>query len=296
MAKRAAKNHEAICNGEPVEAFNGKKISFVRGEYLLRDDNRLLNCVDKYRKVKEYLSELYAIHPEVKYRFSDLDSGEMIIAGFSDCCYEKNTVTGNRGHRNKNFLANHYNLEFELLKSISDSLSLPKLKLIVPFISKLQELYDIRDGFDIKNDKITFIPMIETPSLLDEILSTETLEFDEVVVGLNDLTSLYYGMSREKNLINVNDFLYKRLLKLNDKKLKVTLAGNINPETIHNADEKFPLAMHLWNGWNDNQAKERVMKIKELALKLKHDYFKRKVVENEEFRIYTIYEKYNINK
>ncbi|EXU76290.1 putative PEP-binding protein [Erwinia mallotivora] len=296
MAKRAANCHEAICNGEPVEAFEGKKISFIRGEYLLRDDNLLLDCPDKYRRVEKYLLKLYAIHPDAKYRFSDLDSGEMLIAGFFDCCFEKNTITGNRGHRNKSFLAHHYKLEFELLKRISDSLSLPLLKLIVPFISSLQELYNIRDGLNISSHKIQIIPMIETPGLLDEILSAEMLQFDEVVVGLNDLTSLYYGMTREKNSINVGDVLYQKLLQLVDKKLKVTLAGNIRSETIQNADDTFPLAMHLWNGWNDNLARERVTKIKELALQLKHDYFKRKVVENENFRIYTIYEKNNINK
>lgn len=289
-------SYEAICNGESIEAFSGKKISFIRGEYLLRDDNRLLDNPEKYRRVKKYLHNLYQTHPETMYRLSDLDSGEMIIAGYHEKFYEKNTISGRRGHRNEKFLAEHYKKELELIIDISDALKLPVLKFIIPFISSLRELYTIRDFLYREGKKIRFIPMIETPCILDEILSAKSLEFDEVVVGLNDLTSLYYGITREENSIKISDILLEKLTALTDKVDKVTLAGNITPRMITNTENKFTIAMHLWNGWGDDIARQRIIKIKNTTLNLKHEHFKLKVIEDEKYRIYTIYEQNNINK
>lgn len=188
-------------NGEQVpksvaSSFDG--VGMVRGEYLCRQaqawvtTERWRDWTDRYLRG---LARQFEGRP-VWYRLVDMESNE--VSGFDGCeehIVEKTTILGIRGVRRGLRLRGELACELSTLAAISHHHD--NLNLLLPFVSDPQEVAQVVDAARALGFRNRIGSMAETPAavfLLHELVAAGA---QEIILGLNDLTSLALGCARD---------------------------------------------------------------------------------------------------
>ena len=163
-------------------------------------------------KSKEYISKLAndiakfckAFSPRpVIYRATDFKTNEYKSLKGGDLYepVESNPMLGFRGALRYITSPDVFNLELEAIKQVRNKLGLKNLWLMIPFVSTVDEMIQIKklvDSADLhQGSSFKLLMMVEIPSnviLLNEFLDTG---IDGVSIGSNDLTMLILGADRD---------------------------------------------------------------------------------------------------
>lgn len=204
-------------NGEQVPqsvaaSFSG--VGMVRGEYLCRHakswvtSQRWRDWSDRYLRG---LARQFEGRP-VWYRLVDMESNEAsTFEGCAEIIIEKTTMLGIRGVRRGLRLRGELACELRAMAEISRDHD--NLHLLLPFVSDPQEVAQIVEVARNLGFRNRIGSMAETPAavfLLDELVEAGA---QEIVLGLNDLTSLVLGCSRDLPLHRKNHPVVARLVR-----------------------------------------------------------------------------------
>lgn len=215
-------------------------VGMIRGENL---------CIKKlqYFTVKEFreyvISYLEKVSKQfegkpVWYRTADLVPHQInVLEGADENFNERHFLLGTRGIR-RNLRGKKAFLE-ELNCFINTSKNNPNLGIIIPFVSKVEEMEIVvnllRNKFKYKG-KIGM--MLETPASIIRLDEFEKLGLENYTIGLNDLTTLILGADREKKEIySMNDKSVKNMVKYATDKVhsfgkEITVAGYLDKDVV----------------------------------------------------------------
>lgn len=173
-------------------------VGLIRGEYLCRQANSWITTIACRTLISNYLDEialLFSGRP-VWYRLIDMESSEVsTLTGCEKHIVEKTTMLGVRGVRRG--LCLPVELDYELATVIEVAHRRSNVHLLLPFVSDASEVVEFaasarRFGF---RNKLGV--MAETPSAVLTLSDLIAAGAQEVVIGMNDLTSLTLGSARE---------------------------------------------------------------------------------------------------
>lgn len=237
-------NSEELDDNDIVfSMFDG--VGMIRGENL---------CINKlqYFPVKEFrefvtgylkkVSKQFEGKP-VWYRTADLVPHQInVLEGADEKFEEKQYLLGTRGIR-RNLRGKEAFLQ-ELDCFVNASKNAPNLGIIIPFVSRIDEMEAVvnllRNKFGY-NGKIGM--MLETPASIIRLEDFERLGIDNYTIGLNDLTTLILGADRDKkNFYSMNDIAVRDMIKYATDKVhgfgkKITVAGYLSQEVVKSCEE-----------------------------------------------------------
>lgn len=227
-------NSETNFNFELFKTFSG--VGMVRGENLCIKEmqyftkEELCNYVTKYLK---YIANIFT-GKEVWYRTADLVPHQInLLDGCDKVINEEQYLIGLRGVRRNLQFADTYNLE--LMAFINAYNECHNLGLLIPYISNLEELIQVKQILNAINYNGSLGIMVEIPSIIFMLDEIENLGVDNYTIGVNDLTTNILGVKRDLEIYNINDpAVYKAIEYIVEKVhsfgKKVTLAGYLNRE------------------------------------------------------------------
>lgn len=173
-------------------------VGMVRGEYLCRQAGAWVTTARCRAAISSYLDMLavrFAGRP-VWYRLVDMESNEVsTLPGCSEHIVEKTTMLGMRGVRRGLHILEELACELGTLADLA--LRHDNIHLLLPFVSGAAEVANVcalarQLGF---RNRIGV--MAETPAAILTLPALVEAGAQEVVIGMNDLTSLTLGSSRD---------------------------------------------------------------------------------------------------
>lgn len=228
-------------NGEKLTNkidFIEEEIGMIRGEYLCITKQQYFGNPDFVKYFIDYLSNVSSVYKDndVYYRMADLTSNQMnFLSGALNVFREKYYMDGYRGIRRAAKFQDELMLE---LSCFVNAWKLNKnLALLVPFVSRVDEIELVRKILDELNYTGKLAIMAETPAaciLIKKII--KKVKIDRIVVGLNDLSSFMLASNRHLSTYNVNNEASYEMVKLLINKIKsfnieVILGGYVNENT-----------------------------------------------------------------
>ena len=237
-------------NAEELED-NDIVFSMFDGVGMIRGENL---CIEKlqYFPIQEFrkfvINYLKNISNQFKgkpvwYRTADLVPHQInLLDGADEIFEEKQFLIGTRGIR-RNLRGKEAFLE-ELSCFVYASKDNPNLGIIIPFVSKVEEMEIVvnllRNKFEYKG-KIGM--MLETPASIIKLDEFEKLGLDNYTVGLNDLTTLILGADRDKKeFYSMKDNAVKNMVKYATDKVhsfgkEITVAGYLDQDVVRYCEE-----------------------------------------------------------
>lgn len=237
-------NSEELNNDDIVlSIFDG--VGMIRGENLCINKLQYFPIKEFREFVTDYLkkvSKQFEGKP-VWYRTADLVPHQInVLEGADEKFEEKQYLLGTRGIR-RNLRGKEAFLQ-ELDCFVNASKSSPNLGIIIPFVSRAEEMEVVvnvlRNKFGY-NGKIGM--MLETPAAIIRLEDFEKLGLDNYTIGLNDLTTLILGADRDKkDFYSMNDIAVKTIVKYATDKVhsfgkEITVAGYLDPESVKYCEE-----------------------------------------------------------
>lgn len=232
-------NAEELENDDVVfSMFDG--VGMIRGENLCIEKLQYFTIQEFREFVINYLKKVsnqFSGKP-VWYRTADLVPHQInILEGADEKFEEKQYLIGTRGIR-RNLRGKEAFLK-ELNCFVEASKDCPNLGIMIPFVSKIEEMEIVvnilRKKFDYKG-KIGM--MLETPASIIRLNEYEKLGIDNYTIGLNDLTTLILGADREKKeYYSMKDNAVKDIVKFATDKVhgfgkEITVAGYLDQDVI----------------------------------------------------------------
>ncbi len=216
---------------------NFEGVGLIRGEYLHRAFGSYVNSASGLERIEHYLSELClrAKPNDVWYRTVDFWSDEAnSLRGVDKVFIESNPVIGIRGVKRAIQLPTAFRDELEAVFRVAKEHN--NLHVLFPFVSTVDELqYVVGELSRIKWPNRIGV-MIEIPSALYCIEDFCNLGASNLLLGLNDLTSLFFGTERRSALHSSTHPLMKKIIR--ELKNKVPggvdfgIAGNMAAEDL----------------------------------------------------------------
>ncbi len=215
-------------------------VGMIRGENLCIEKLQYFPIQEFREFVTNYLEKVsnqFKGKP-VWYRTADLVPHQInVLDGADEKFEEKQFLIGTRGIR-RNLRGKEAFLE-ELSCFVNASKDNPNLGIIIPFVSKVEEMEIVvnllRNKFGYKG-KIGM--MLETPASIIRLDEFEKLGLDNYTVGLNDLTTLILGADREKKeFYSMKDKAVKDMVKYATDKVhsfgkEITVAGYLDQDVV----------------------------------------------------------------
>ena len=237
-------NSEELNDNDIVlKMFDG--VGMIRGENLCINKLQYFSIKEFREFVTDYLkkvSKQFEGKP-VWYRTADLVPHQInVLEGADEKFEEKQYLLGTRGIR-RNLRGKAAFLQ-ELDCFVNASKSSPNLGIMIPFVSRVEEMEVVvnvlRNKFGY-NGKIGM--MLETPAAIITLEDFENLGLDNYTIGLNDLTTLILGADRDKkDFYSMNDIAVKNMVKYATDKVHsfgkdITVAGYLDQETVNYCEE-----------------------------------------------------------
>lgn len=222
-------------------------IGLLRTEVFCLSKNRSLNEEEHYQYYKEFLT--YANNYPVTIRTVDLGGDKFLKHRDKNLINELNPFLGYRSTRM--FIDSPDELKMQLRALIKASPINPKIKIMLPFISTLEDLLFLKDIYyqaadELKDEvpdghKIPLGIMVEVPSVvicIDDFLP----HIDFISIGTNDLTQYILAADRNNPLVaryyqnshpSIIKLIYHVVQKANEFKIPVSLCGEMAKEAIY---------------------------------------------------------------
>ncbi|WP_113704621.1 putative PEP-binding protein [Nonomuraea lactucae] len=179
-----------------VAKFDG--IGLIRSEYVLRAEGHFITTAHAQRVLADYLTTVMAVCPEapVWYRTSEMTSQEANTLVEVDARYqEADFMKGRRGIRRALELPGAFETELRVVAEVARDH--PNLHLLTPFVRDAADFGFAVDMLDKVGWPNRFGSMVEIPSLLLDLPDLLAMGASNLMLGLNDLSSLLTGTSRE---------------------------------------------------------------------------------------------------
>lgn len=179
-----------------MEQFEG--VGLIRSEYLVRSQGRFITTPEAQQHVSEYLRAVAAACPSgpIWYRTTELTSQEAnTLDGVDRVYHEADFMKGRRGVRRALELPETFETEVRVVAEVARDH--PNLHLLLPFVRDAADFSfatAILERVDWPN---RFGSMIEIPSAVLEVDKLISLGATNLMLGLNDLSSLLTGTSRQ---------------------------------------------------------------------------------------------------
>lgn len=218
-------------------ALNGEKISqkiypalienigMIRGEYIIREINKSILCIETQNKIREYLDNICRIYndEQVWYRFAELTNTEMNnLEGTVIKLADRHPLMGARGIRRLLMVKEEFYLELSAINKVYENNK--NLAIFFPFVNNSKQLMEAIKIIKKTNKTIKIGCMVELPSAyfdLDNILNTG---ISKIVIGMNDLTSFIFATTRDSEWHDMEGDIMLNIIKSVNEKC---LAKNI---------------------------------------------------------------------
>jgi phosphoenolpyruvate-protein kinase (PTS system EI component) len=187
-------------SGEPVEGLGSQPfegVGLLRSEFILRDRLHSLRDQDTAVALGRYLHDAAAEFADRPcwYRLTDLWSDEAaVLAGEPPGLPEQNPIIGQRGVRRG--LADAELLGIELALVSEASRLHPNIGLMFPFVADAQQFARLRDLARAAGFRGALGSMLEIPSAVLDAPAFVAAGASNLLVGMNDLSSLFLGTNR----------------------------------------------------------------------------------------------------
>lgn len=213
-------------------------VGLIRSEYLCRNINEYVTTEKCKKYIKDYLTNICEIfiNKEVWYRFTDLTGNEIAtLNGADDVFIEKWHFIGTKGVRRHLNYSKSFEKECEIINSIYKNYK--NLGVIIPYIKDIDEYKKIKSIIRNSGYKGKIGIMAEIPSVLIEIDKFLLEGVDNIIIGLNDLTSLLLGTYRKSKYHNKIHPAVVTAVKYinsicNSNKIPFSIAGYLKKEEI----------------------------------------------------------------
>ncbi len=173
-------------------------VGLIRSEYLLRERELFLTDPAMQDYISSYVSDLSSNGSlgDIWYRTTEVTTPEAnTLSGVDRVFYEADFMKGRRGIRRARELPETFLLEMRLLAEIARDR--PNLHVLVPFVRDLDDFRFAVEMFESVSWPNRFGTMIEIPSAVDDVSAFVEAGASNLLVGLNDLTGLITGTTRE---------------------------------------------------------------------------------------------------
>lgn len=223
-----------------VNKFSG--VGMIRGEYILRYNDESITLKSCQEILQTYVEKIAkAFYPKpVWYRCIELWSDEAnTLIGNDLELDEQNPIVGLRGLRRAFATENTFELELMVIKEVAEKHK--NLHIIFPFVG---DVHEFKKGVSFLN-KVKwpnqFGTMIEIPSAVLESENFVKEGAANLMIGMNDLTSLMLGAARVSgydNKLHNSLKLAIDYVSRNVQKAEWGIAGNLSREFIEFAQLK----------------------------------------------------------
>lgn len=190
-------------------------VGLVRGEYLCRQADAWVTTVGCLAAISSYLDTLaarFAGRP-VWYRLVDMESNEVsTLPGCTEHIVEKTTMLGMRGVRRGLRIPEELACELGMLAELARRHD--NIHLLLPFVSDATEVARVLVLARELGFRNRIGVMAETPAAILTLPALVEAGAQEVVIGMNDLTSLTLGSSRDLPLYRKDHAAVLTLVRL----------------------------------------------------------------------------------
>ncbi len=232
MRLRIALSGESV-TPETLNPFDG--VGLLRSEFVLRRIRAEITEPDAAETVARYVAGVAdaAAPGPVWYRSSDLWSDEAnYLRGADPSISESNPIIGRRGQRRRGPLAT----EIEVVTRVARSH--PNLHWLVPFAALPSEFEEVLSLLSAAGWPNRVGCMLEVPSAILDSSLFASAGATNLLVGLNDLTSLLFGAERNSELHNkLHPTLWRLIDSLHSLPAECEwgIAGSMSPDIIATA-------------------------------------------------------------
>jgi phosphoenolpyruvate-protein kinase (PTS system EI component) len=227
---------------ELAERFSA--VGMIRSEYLLREINQSITVASARQRVADYtraVARLFAPAP-VWYRTSEFTTEEAnVMEGVDRRYVEADFMKGRRGLRRALELPAAFDLELRTVAEVARDL--PNLHILVPFVRDADDFGFAVDALERAGWPNGFGSMVEIPSALLEIEKFVSAGATNLTLGLNDLTSLLIGTSRQDGDHKLHPSLWwavDTLAAAVGSRCEWGIAGNLATPVLARAEQAKP--------------------------------------------------------
>lgn len=218
-------------------------VGMIRGENLCINKMQYFPVPEFCQYVTNYLSyiaEQFEGRP-VWYRTADLVQHQIdTLEGCDGKVSDDHYLIGERGVRRNLLFLDTY--EKELDAFLEARKNHKNLHLLIPFVSRIEEVQKVQEILKKKGYDGKLGVMVEIPSMIFMLDELNELGVDYYTIGVNDLTTMILGATRDISAYTKNDESVKRAIRYAVEKIhsfgkEVTIAGYLNKELKEFAEE-----------------------------------------------------------
>jgi phosphoenolpyruvate-protein kinase (PTS system EI component) len=217
-----------------MEQFEG--VGLIRSEYLVRSQGKFITRPEVQHHLAEYLRAVAAVCPSgpIWYRTSELTSQEAnTLDGVDRIYHEADFMKGRRGIRRALELPEAFETELRVVGEVARDH--PNLHVLLPFVRDAADLSFATEMLERVGWPNRFGSMIEIPSAVLEADKLVALGATNLMLGLNDLSSLLTGTSRQDQDMKLHPSVWWAVETLREAAGSAAdwgLAGNFSPSVL----------------------------------------------------------------
>lgn len=218
-------------------------VGMIRGEYLVRKSGQYItreSCRAHIERYLERICEMLAPRP-VWYRLIEMETSEVnLLDGADHRVVEKTTMLGLRGVRRALAYPDTFALEAGLMGRLGRRF--PNLHVILPFVTLVEEVTEISRMLRAGGFPNRIGMMAETPAAIESIEEFTDAGVGHFTLGMNDLTSLYFGSYRGLGIeltrgAGLTRFVERAVTKVRSAGASINLAGYFTAAELDWAEE-----------------------------------------------------------
>jgi pyruvate,water dikinase len=206
-------------------------VGMIRGEYLVRKSGHYVTNASCRANIERYLGRICEmLEPRpVWYRLIEMETSEVnLLDGADHRVVEKTTMLGLRGVRRALAYPETFALEAELLGRLGRRFA--NLHVILPFVTLVEEVAEVGRMLRAGGFPNQIGMMAETPAAIEAIEEFLEAGVAHFTLGMNDLTSLYFGSYRGLGIERTRGpgltrFLERAVAKVRSAGASINLAG-----------------------------------------------------------------------
>lgn len=223
----------------PVQRMSG--VGLLRGEFLFRDREVYVTDAQARADLAAYVASVCAAFGDrpVWYRLSDFWSDEAnVLAGNAHVLDEGNPIIGVRGVRRILAYPEDSGLEIDALARVARSHA--SLRLLVPFVQDGDEMAEAVRLCRSAGWKGRMGSMLEIPSAIFGAADIVRAGATNLLVGLNDLTSLLLARERGPSEMKLHAAVWKSIAMVQQSVAGTEwgLAGSMSPAIVERAEAR----------------------------------------------------------
>jgi phosphoenolpyruvate-protein kinase (PTS system EI component) len=221
-----------------MERFEG--VGLIRSEYLVRSQGRFITRPEAQQHLADYLRKVATACPSgpIWYRTTELTSQEAnTLDGVDRVYHEADFMKGRRGVRRALELPDAFETEVRVVAEVARDH--PNLHLLLPFVRDAADFSFATALLERVDWPNRFGSMIEIPSALLETDKLISLGATNLMLGLNDLSSLLTGTSRQDQDMKLHPSVWWAVETLRDAAgptVEWGVAGNLSQPVLERAE------------------------------------------------------------